>query len=269
MSEQPQVQSNYQALGAGLLGFFAVMAVGGGVLMLHSSHRAKSAAAPAPAAAPIDLGSSMPRPSMPAASFHKERRAESPAPLIGDDGESAAEEAPAPTRASGAPAAPAAAEPSPESAPAAKASALEVARHLEAEGGSTAEAEVKNTVDEKKKGDKPAPKLAGKLSRTAPTTRLELPAGDGAVASTVHYGVTSRSELMGRAAGPVYNMKGGKGAGNSTAGTGKLAADADGKMADIRRQLEASGLPAEQRAKLLKDLDESMKRVEETGKTAQ
>jgi len=261
-------KSNFQTLGAGLLGFVAVMAVGGGVMMLHSSHQAKSAATPAAAAAPIDLGSSMPRPSMSPSGLQRERRDSSPAPLIGDDGSSSEESpaagSPAASPAASAPsAAPRAAAPSPESAPAAKASALEVTRHLDAEGdGSTAEAVVKNTAEEKK-----APKLQGKLpGKKAP--KLDLPAGDGAVASSVHYGVTSRSELMGRAAGPVYNIKGGKG-GEAKTAAGKMADDADGRIADLRRQLEASGLPADQRAKLLKDLDESLKRISETGKTAQ
>jgi hypothetical protein len=263
-----QNKSNFQALGAGLVGFVAVMAVGGGVLMLHSSHQAKSAATPAPAAAPIDLTSSMPRPSMSPSGMQKERRESSPAPLIGDDGsssdESSASEATEPASAPSAPsAAPRAAAPSPESAPAAKASALEVARHLDAErNGSTAEAAVKNTVEEKN-APKPQSKLTGKKA-----PKLEVPAGDGAVASSVHYGVTNRSELMGRAAGPVYNFKGGKG-GEAKAAAGKMADDADGRIADLRRQLEASGLPADQRAKLLKDLDESLKSISETGKTAQ
>lgn len=263
-----QNKSNFQALGAGLFGFVAVMAVGGGVMMLHSSHQAKSAATPAPAAAPIDLTSSMPSPSMRPSGLQKERRESSPAPLIGDDGSSsdessaveAAETAPAPSAPS---AAPRAAAPSPESAPAAKASALEVTRHLDAEGnGSTAESVVKNDVEEKS-----APNPQGKLpGKKAP--KIEVAAGDGAVASSVHYGVTSRSELMGRAAGPVYNIKGGNVAEAKTA-AGKMANDADGKIADLRRQLEASGLPADQRAKLLKDLDDSLKRISETGKTAQ
>jgi hypothetical protein len=268
MSEQNK--SNVQALGAGLIGFVAVMAVGGGALMFYSSQQSRSAATPTPAAAPIDLGSSMPRPSAPPAGFQQGRPQQSPAPLIGDDDASAAAEAPAvpaPSAApAAAPAAPAAADLSPESAPAAKASALGVARHLDVEGrGSTAEARVANTAGEDKSEAKPA----AKLSRTPPKTKLVVPAGDGAVASTVHYGVTSRSELMGRAAGPVYNIKGGAQAGGDTVANRKLATDAQGKIADLRKQLEASGLPADQREKLLKDLDATMKTYSETPKTAQ
>ena len=77
MSEQNQ--SNFRAFGAGLLGFVAVMAIGGGALMLRSSQQAKAGARPDAAAAPIDLGSSMPRP----VAAHKQRLVESPAPLMG------------------------------------------------------------------------------------------------------------------------------------------------------------------------------------------
>lgn len=263
-----QTKSNYQALGAGLLGFFAVVFVGGGALMLHSSQRAKSAAAPSPAAAPIDLASSMPAPPAPRSAVRHERRAESPAPLIGEVDESPEAEAPADSPAPAAvpkPAEAPAAVPSPESAPSAKASALEVVRHLEAEGGSTAEASVKNTAVEAAQSKKA--KAPAKLpSWKAP--KVEAGAGDGALASTVHYGVTSRSELMGRAAGPVYNIKGGQNVA-APSGTARMAEDADGKIADMRRQLEAAGLPPEQRDKLLKELDAAIKRASDTGKTAQ
>lgn len=256
MSEQNK--SNYQALGAGLLGFVAVMAVGGGGMMLHSSHRAKSAAAPAPAAAPIDLGSSMPAPSLQRSAPQKERRAESPAPLIGEMGEdesAGSGGAVAPEAAAAASAAL-----SPESAPTAKSPALEATRHLDLEAGSSsAKAVVKNTAEAKKAAA--APPL-----RKAPAPKLEAAAGEGAVASSVHYGVTSRNELMGRAAGPVYNIKGAKG-GGSTGAAGKLAEDAEGKIAELRRQLETSGLPDDQRAKLVAELEAAHKGVADAGKT--
>lgn len=257
MSEQNK--SNVQALGAGLLGFVVVVAVGGGALMLHSSQRAKSAAAPAPAAAPIDLGAAMARPTLDRAPIQQERRAQSPAPLIGEVEESPAEEGSSYSASAGeAPAAD-----SPEAAPTAKSPALKVTRHLDASGaGSTAEAVVKNTLEAKKAA------LPGKKA-PEPSPKLEIPAGEGAVASTVHYGVTSRNELMGRAAGPVYNIKGSKGGGASTAAAGKLAENAEARIADLRRQLETSGLPADQREKLLKDLDAAMSRAGGDAKTAQ
>jgi hypothetical protein len=71
----------------------------------------------------------------------------------------------------------------------------------------------------------------------------------------VHYGVTNRNELMGRAAGPVYNFSGG-GKGGDTAGKGQVAGgDPKAQIADIKKQLDSANLPPEQRASLLKQLD--------------
>ncbi|MDD5302341.1 MAG: hypothetical protein PHS14_04455 [Elusimicrobia bacterium] len=241
MSEQSK--SNFQAFGAGLLGFVAVLAIGGGALLVRSSQQAKAGSRPVAAAEPIDLGSSMPRPSMSPASVQKERRAESPAPLMGAEDESEGAEAPAEASA--------AAASSPESAPPAKSPAprLEVTQHLDKPGnGSSATAIVRNTAAP----EKPAKAFSHK------TLKLD-PAGMApASVASVHYGVTSRSELMGRAAGPVYNFKG-KGAVGGSGATGQLADEVNAKVAEIRRQLEASGLPADQRAKLQKELDEAVK----------
>jgi len=251
MSEQNQ--SNVQAFGAGLLGFVVVMAIGGGALMVRSSQQAKAGARPEAAGAPIDLGSSMPRPSLSPISAQEERRAQSPAPLMGEVEESEGPEAPAAESAG-------AAVSSPESAPNAQspASRLEVTQHLDKTGnGSSATAIVKNTLVPEE-----PPKAAGKKAA------LKLgPAGGGAVAS-VHYGVTNRSELMGRAAGPVYNIKGGSGKVGSGA-TGKMADEVNARIAVIQKQLEAAGLPAEQRTKLQKDLEDAIKGVAGPAQTAQ
>lgn len=262
MSEQNQ--SNVQAFGAGLLGFVVVMAIGGGALMVRSSQQAKAGARPEAAGAPIDLGSSMPRPSLSPASAQRERRAQSPAPLTGEVDEAEASEAPA-AESGGA----AAAGASPKSAPNAQtpASRLEVTQHLDKPGsGSSATAVVNNTL-----ASEEAPKAAGKKAFDKKAA-LKIDTA-GAVAS-VHYGVTNRSELMGRAAGPVYNIKGGSGKVGS-GGMGKMADEVNAKISDLQKQLEAAGLPAEQRAKLQQDLDNVMKGVTgpapaaETAKSAQ
>jgi hypothetical protein len=256
MSEQNQ--SNFQAFGAGLFGFVAVMAIGGGALMVRSSQQAKAGARPEAAAAPIDLGSSMPRPSLSPISAQKERRAQSPAPLTGEVQEEAeAPEAPA-AESSGS-----AATSSSRSAPNAQtpASRLEVTQHLDKPGsGSSATAIVTNTL-----APEEAPKAAAKkpLDKKA---ALKIDTA-GAVAS-VHYGVTNRNELMGRAAGPVYNIKGGSGKGGSGE-MGKMAADVNAKISDLQKQLEAAGLPAEHRAKLQQDLDNVMKGVVGPSMTAE
>jgi hypothetical protein len=258
-----QGKSNFQAFGAGLLGFVAVMAIGGGAMMVHNSQQAKAAAKPVAAAAPIDLGSSMPRPSMSGAVALKERREESPAPLMGaeDESEGAQAAASAASASSPAGAAPAAATAAPnDSAEAAKSSvpALEATQHLDKPGGgSSATAVVKNTTGKLSKAG--ARKTAPKLDPTG--------GGSTAIAS-VHYGVTSRNELMGRAAGPVYNFQGGAAKGSS-AGTGQLAGDVNAKIADLKKQLDAAGLPADQRAQLEKDLAGLTQGVNNAAKTAQ
>ena len=258
-----QTQSNVQAFGAGLLGFVVVMAIGGGALMVRSSQQTKAGARPEAAGAPIDLGSSMPRPSLSPVSAQKERRAQSPAPLTGEVEEAAASEAPAAE--SGA----AAAVASPRSAPNAQtpASRLEVTQHLDKPGsGSSATAVVNNTF-----APEEASKAAGKKAFDKKAA-LKIDTA-GAVAS-VHYGVTNRSELMGRAAGPVYNIKGGSGKVGSGE-MGKMADEVNAKISDLQKQLEAAGLPADQRAKLQLDLDNVMKGVTgpapaaETAKPAQ
>ena len=91
---------------------------------------------------------------------------------------------------------------------------------------------------------------------------LAKPDATGAVAS-VQYGATSRSELMGRAAGPVYNFKG-RGNSGGAAAVGKLGADMKNKVKDLQRQLETAGLPPEARAKLQMDIDAALKGVNES-----
>ena len=254
MSEQNK--SNLQAFGAGFLGFVAVMAIGGGALMVRSSQQAKSAARPEAAAAPIDLGASMPRSAPSSATAAKERRAESPAPLMGAE-ESQGSEAPV-----AASAASTAGESSSESAQSvnSEAARLKVTQHLDKPGnGSSATAVVKNTVEPEKAAKAGGKKAAAKLDPTG--------GGSNAIAA-VHYGVTSRSELMGRAAGPVYNFQG-KGKTGGSAPTGKLADESNAKIAELNSQLKDVGLPAELRAKLMKDLEAVTKSQPAAEKPAQ
>lgn len=259
-----QNKSNFQAFGAALLGFVAVMAVGGGAMFVYSSQQSKASARPVAAGEPIDLGSSVQR--QPA--VQNERRAESPAPLVGEDEASEVAKIPA--------SAPAAAESSPStpqsvngaqtaarpSTEAQATSRLDVTQHLDKSGnGSSATAIVKNTLAQEKAAKAVSKKAAPKMPQTSGVTAT------GAVAS-VHYGVTSRNELMGRAAGPVYNFKGGASKG-AAAATGKMGGDLKTKITDIKGQLEAAGLPADQRAKLMKDLEDANKNLAETAKTVQ
>lgn len=248
-----QSKSNLQAIGAGLLGFAAVLLVGVGALFLHSKLTAQTAALPVPAAAPIDLGSSMPRPG---SVTPAERRENSPAPIIGRD-EDGAQAAPSEARA-GSPSSPAARAAAARAAEGARsAPALKASEHLTAEASTTAEAKVEEAPA---KPEKAAKIKHLKASANAPAA---LAAGDGAAGgdaavASVHYGVKSRSELMGRAAGPVYNFNGGGKKGGTTAGAGKVAGASGidpATLADLKKQLQNANLPTEQRAAILKQLE--------------
>lgn len=245
-----QNKTNLQTLGAGLLGFVAVVLVGGGFLLLHSKLTATSAARPAPAAAPIDLEAGSPRRAAPAVPF--ERREQSPAPLVGAD-EEGASAAPSEARARSASGASAQAVAASAAAASAARSAeegeegLEIRDRLTNKASTSAEARVK----EAEKAKAPA-KL---VRKAAPAAGDGAAGGDAAVAS-VRYGVKSRTELMGRAAGPVYNVAGGAAKGGSTAGAGEVA-PLGTKISEIKKQFENSNLPPEQRAALLKQLEQA------------
>ncbi len=269
MSDQPQGQSNLQTLGAGFLGFAVVMAIGGGALLFHSAHKAKEAAKPDAAAPPIDLGASAPRPAAPAVTAAEPQVARhEPAPVVTvtvsaaqatqamnafasvlkatADAKAAADA----TAASGTPApAPALA----RAAPAGKTAAprLASAQHLgKPDGSSAATAVVAN---------EPATQQAEKADDKKAATKADPAAAAVAAAvASVHYGVTSRSELMGRAAGPVLNFTGGAAKGGAGA-SGKMGDDIETRAAELKRQLDAAGLPADQRAKLQKELDDALK----------
>lgn len=129
---------------------------------------------------------------------------------------------------------------------------LEVSEHLDATGGgSSAELRSKDKVIEEKTS-------AAAVKTTRGAARPER--RDAAVASSVHYGVTSRSELMSRANGSVSNVKG-RGT-KANARVGRLAGDAGAKLADVQQQLDAAPLPAEDRARLKKELDPLSKDLE-------
>jgi hypothetical protein len=275
MSEQNK--SNFQAFGAGLLGFVAVMAVGGGALVLHSSHQAKAPPKPVAAAEPIDLNAATPpEPAAPGAP-QKERRADSPAPLMGSDEETEIAEAPAAAQAvaASAPAAAAATAAtsataeasSPESAPNTRPAAqrLQTTQHSDLHGSahSSAAAVAANPEPVARKGLKPGG-AKRPLAKLAPQTNAPAPS-----IASVHYGVTSRDELMGRAAGPVYNIKGASAPAKAKPGEGgKLASDMNQRLAELQGQLDDNpALSPAQREEIQKELTDLKKGVSDVGGT--
>jgi hypothetical protein len=243
MSEHGKAQ--IQALGAGLLGFFSVVAVGSVLLM----RRGDAGKAPAPAYAPVDVASGLPAPS---ASAKSERAAaaaaapaavaSSPKPILSEaDNEPAVEtEAAAPVAAAAAPDASARRE---SPVPAKK---LVATAHLDGSSSATssARASAQASASAPAKAVHPA-----KKPFVAP--KLDVSKTPSAVAS-VHYGVSNRAELMGRAAGPVYNF-----AGKDMAQKGAAPSGASGTLQtvdDAVEKVDGSSLSASDKATLDRDL---------------
>lgn len=196
MSEQGK--ANLQALGAAFFGFVAVIALGGGAMLLHT-RESKAPRKAVPAAEPIDLASAAP-PEAPSAilPFIRERRLESPAPLLGSDDEDEITDAPAAAHPVYARARPAA----PETASNAKRDArrLQPAKRLALPSRRSPAAAVVGK-------ETPAAREGAKIVAARNTMAKLAPAAAQRPSIAVHYGVTSRDELMGRAAGPISNIK--------------------------------------------------------------
>lgn len=263
MSEQSK--SNLQVFGAGAAAFGAVVILGGAALMAYSSWRAS--AEPAPAAPPIDLSRSSEAPVPDRERVARESRAPSPAPLIGDE-ESADEPAaaaaddPVPAMS----AAPAASAPQAAETAAAVKAALKQVQAIGASGAATsAEAKIASVEPQKKDESAAVPAVVPARSKLK-APRLELK-GD-AVAATVQYGVTDRSRLMGRAAGPVYNFKGAGGGASQAArmpgASGKAttaataaapATVAQDQVDAVKKSVDATALSAEEKRLIQAELD--------------
>jgi hypothetical protein len=189
-------KAQIEAIGAGLIGF--VVVVGAGALFMF--HHGGAVKAPASAYAPINetSGLSAPSPSVRPASAgapmgESGAVASSPAPIL-----PASERTAAPAAA---PAPVAAVAPAVAAAGSAYSRKLVVTQHLD--GTSSAHSSAKAVV---------ASAPAARAKPRAPNKPFLAPKLDltnvPSLAATVHYGVSGRSELMGRAAGPVYNFSG-------------------------------------------------------------
>lgn len=203
-------KSQIQTVGSAMLGFALV--VGVGALSLMS--RGGSAKVPSHASRPPAI------PSMPA-----------PEPARLAETAEAPEAASVANASSVLPSVMKEPAPAPEAAASPKPAALVVTRHLDATQTTSASASVAAA---------PAAKTAEPAKKEFVAPKLVAPK-NGTIASSVHYGVSSRSELMGRAAGPVYNFKG-RGAKRTQTGDGKIAGDAATKIAEIQRQVESSDM---------------------------
>ncbi|HXT01152.1 MAG TPA: hypothetical protein VN915_10785 [Elusimicrobiota bacterium] len=234
-----QGKSTIQSMAAGFLGFVGVVGLGNLVMMHHGG-----AAAKAPrsiyAVGDVDPVRAAPLRAAPAAAVAAAAvvpAASSPLPVL-----------PAETR--DVPAAPAQSPAVAANAAAAPAATLAAGPRADMAGSASSSASAA------------APAAASKPVQTAARKPAPFPKrllakdADAAVASTVHYGVSGRSELMGRAAGPVYNFSG-----SSAKSGGQVAADnaaASGALQQVgaaEQQLDASSVPDAQKAQLHQELE--------------
>jgi hypothetical protein len=232
-------KSSIQSLAAALFGFVVVVGLGGFLILRHGGASEESSGV---SYAPVDADSGLRAPTRSAVPAATGAAASSPAPLLSEE---AREESPAAAgvtaanRASAASGGSAAKADDPAAAGANSAAAgLAVGSNLDAGSSASSSASVAASST----SVAASPKSAAKKPFAAP--KLDLSKNQGSVASTVHYGVSDRHELMGRAAGPVYNFAG-KGAGQAQSGqvaAGSLGASGAIRQVDAaQKQFDASG----------------------------
>lgn len=244
-------KAQIQALGAGLVGFVVVVGAGA-ALMLH--HGGSPIKAPASSYAPVEEASALPAP----AAAAKTERAGVPPAMSALAPSSPAPLLPASERAANAEASAAAASAAPgRAAPAPSFSRkLVVTRHLDgtASAASSAKASVADAPAKSERRPEKKPFIA---------PRLDLSKTQSALASGVHYGVSSRAELMGRAAGPVYNFSGKKGQAQQIPQS-PSPAGAVQQVDDVQRQVDDSPLDDSDKAALKANLGQVRQAVETT-----
>lgn len=233
MSEQGK--SNFQAFGAGIAAFIVVVAVGWKALNWHGNRSAPVGAVPA--AAPVDLTT---RDLVPAPT---------PVPVAAPEDASAAEApvAPGPVLA-------------PEKT---SSSAVRPALRESAEAKLTAKLSEEKTAAfttarAEVKPASPAP-VAVAAPAAAPKPKLDETKAAQSVASAVQYSATSRAEVMGRAAGPVYNLQAGGVQAQNQLGKMDAAQTADQSVAAARQVIEQSNMTVEEKTKALAQIDAAVK----------
>ena len=229
MSEYGKTQ--IQTLGAGLLAFLGVLGVG---MLLILPRGAAPVKAPDEFVVPADAALPMP------ASAAAPSRVDAPAVAKGQIPSSPA---PLPPRSVSAPSGAA-----PGSSGLAAAPRLSGGASMDDLPTPTSSAQMSATsAPALKKGDVPA-----KKKFVAP--KLDLSKSQG-VASSVHYGVTSRAQLMGRAAGPVYNFSGKTGQSASGQKPADFTGQAMEKVDAAQKQIDSSDLDDANKAKVDQSLD--------------
>lgn len=252
-------KSSLQTLAAGFLGFVGVVGLGSLVILHHGGAAVK---APSVAYAPVDAD---PAPRAPLRLKPALAAESSPAPLLPDEAREevpAQAPVPAPSFASPTVAAVGAAPAKSQAGPA-RSPKLAVSRSIDMSGSasSSASASIAAAAAPKRKGAAPFVKKPFVLPK------LDLSKNPPTLASTVHYSVSDRAELMGRAAGPVYNFSGGSAGGSrgaQVAADNAAAAGAIQKVDDAQKQLDSSNIAPDEKAKL----DQNLNQVRQTAAAA-
>jgi hypothetical protein len=241
MEEQ---KAQFQLIAAGIVGFVGVVAAGAFLLL---SGGAKAPSSSDTAAIPRGLSTPPPSRSLRVgapAGRATPAVASSTARLLPDESRSAAGAAGLPSRVaasagSSAPAAPdAAAEPH-----------LVATPHLDVSSSAHSSARVSVASARKARGAPAAPQAQTEVDAAPKAAAVKF--NSRAVAS-IHYGVSDRSQLMGNAAGPVYNFAGVTTAKNAAA-LGRIAGQDVAQ--ELRDQLGGANLSPEDRARLQKALE--------------
>jgi hypothetical protein len=251
MSEQEK-KSQFQSLAAGFLGFVGVVGLGSLVILHHGGGSAKPRIAYAPARAEVVSALTAPaqaaKVNLSGAPLGASANSlSSPAPTVPDEVREQASAAPAPAASGDVKISVA----SPVAKPDAK---LVASGHLDGTASASSSAAASAAPSAK-----PKAKATALAKKPFLDPKLDLSKNQGAVASTVHSGVSNRAELMGRAAGPVYNFSGKSAGGQS----GQLAADNAGptgalqQVDVVQKQIDASdAIPADQKAKIHENLNQ-------------
>lgn len=246
MTDQAK-KSQFQNLAAGFLGFVGVVGFGSLVILHHGASKPRAYVYAPPSAAVVSTlaaPAQAVKVNLSGAPLALSANAlSSPAPTLPDEAREEAAAAPA-----AADAATASAARAPGAAAAAK---LVASGPLDASSSASSSASASASASAQ-------PKAKALAKKTFLEPKLDLSKSQGTLASSVHYGVSDRAELMGRAAGPVYNFSG-KSVGQAQ--SGQVAADNAGPAAldqvdAAKKQIDASDVPADQKATIDRKLDQ-------------
>jgi hypothetical protein len=222
-----QGKSQIQTLAAGFLGFAGVIGLGSLVILHHGGPAAPGAVsvyAPVDAAEALAVPARVGKTDSSGAPIGRDAMASSPAPLLSDEIRADA----ATDRTAAAAGAAVAAGANSGAAP-----KLIAAQPLDSASSASSSAQASAGS---------APKKIPPAKKPFAAPKLDLTRSQGTIASSVRYGVSDRSELMGRAAGPVLNFSG-KSLGGQSAEVAAGSMDAAGaiqQVNDAQKKVDAS-----------------------------